>query len=717
MSFFKGNNFYLCLISITILSWCVGGIADEKNKQPQGEMKRSCVSTLPEARAIFAKDRNNLAALQTIADCTSESSNQYASDAKEIFEKSQILSVVPHLLEIAQIKELIPILKEVEVKKDKSINDYLMLNEIYEKLGDPEKQFQTLKAAITASPNDPRPLLLLAAKKLNLGLKEEAFDLFTSYVKNSPPHPGQIYLTAYVLALINPFLTAILLLSFIWFFAYRILVVQQQGARETLDMRLGLGTMLFVIPLLLAFRFWQTSAAIPFGALVIILLVEVLTLGKKYWTVLINPIKKFLYQFFHFMVHGVLLAKKLDQLSSGLRVVIALLAMCVLGTIAPTIKIPDLRYGVTAFFAFLFYATLGSLLVSFIRSRQSLTSSLRWIAIAATLPFLISYLISNWSALGEPLLFARWPSESSVNSFFNYLLFWGVSLILSLHLGRIVGEALLQPIREIMSKVARIEKGDWKAQVQIYSQDEIGKLGHAINRMRLGLERREVIEKSFHKYIDKNIAERILAGGASEFRIEGTATQAVVLFADIRGYTRLSESKEAHEVVHLLNAYFEKMVRIVKNHGGVVDKFIGDNLMAVWGVPHPTENAELKAVTAATEMIQEIELWSRELVQQGFPSLGIGVGINSGKVIAGSLGCTEHLEYTVIGDAVNTAQRAEAQAQKQEILITESVYEIVKTHIEARSLEPVRVKGKEQLQKYWAVEKLSETPSQISRAS
>lgn len=713
------NSLFLYLFFLLI--WSLAGnaetaennlvIQDLKNRFSEETKSGSCISTLPLARKIYAEDSKYLPALQTIADCTQadQDINHYAAGAKEIFEQSRILSIVPQLLEMAQVKELVPILKEVEVKKDKSINDYLMLNEIYERLGEPEKQITALKDAINASPGDPRPLLLLAAKKLNAGEKEEALSLFKDYIAQSKPHPGQLYLMIYVLALINPLISAIGLLALIWALAYYLLYRKNKGSNESYEIRIGIGTILFIIPSLLAFRFWQSGKALPFGALVIILLIELFVLTKPYLAKIYSPIFRLINKTIYFVFNGILLAKKLDALPSGSRIFIALITLTVLGTIAPTIEIPDLRYAVTAFCAFLFYATLGSLLVSFLRSRTSLLSSLRWIAIAATLPFLISYMISNWNTLGVPFLYARIPSTKAVDSLFNYLVFWGVSLVLSLHLGKIIAEALIQPIREITEKVARIEKGELTAKVTVFSKDEIGSLGHAINRMGSGLERREQIEKTFHKYIDKQIADRILEGCESELRIEGKNTKAVVLFADIRGYTTLSEHTPVQDVVKLLNQYFERMVKIVQKHEGVVDKFIGDNLMAVWGVPYEILRAEEKAVRAALEMLAEMQSWNEELKKQGGPSLAIGIGLNAGTVIAGSLGCTEHMEYTVIGDVVNSAQRAESNAKPNEILVTDVIHEKIKEMIIATPLEPMKVKGKDILQTFWSVTAIKET--------
>jgi class 3 adenylate cyclase len=682
-----------------------------KTKLIQELKAGTCISTLALARKIYLLDPKDLRALETIAECTQADNDihNYASGAKEIFEQSRILSIVPHILEMAQVKELVPILKEVEVKKDKSLNDYLMLNEIYERLGEPEKQISALKEAIQSAPGDPRPLLLLAAKKLDAGEKEEALGIFRNYLSLSNPHPGQIYLMAYVFALIYPLSSAIGLLLLIWLSAYFLIYHQNKGKNESYEIKIGISTILFIIPSLLAFRFWQSGKALPFGALLVIFLIEVFLLAKPTLRKIYAPLFRLINRIIFFVFNGILLARKLDALPSGSRVFIALITLTVLGTIAPTIEIPDLRYAVTIFSAFLFYATLGSLLVSFLRSRTSLLLSLRWIAIAATLPFLISYLISNWNSLGSPLLYARLPATKAIDSLFNYLVFWGVSLFLSLHLSKIIAQALVEPIQEIIKKVARIEKGELTAKVNVFSKDEIGSLGQAINRMGNGLERREKIEKIFHKYIDKQIADRILEGCETEVRIEGRKTHAVVLFADIRGYTSMSENIPVQEIVKILNDYFERMVKVVQKHEGVVDKFIGDNLMAVWGVPYEKFRAEEKAVKAALEMLKEIETWNQELEKQGSPTLAIGIGLNAGTVIAGSLGSSDHMEYTVIGDVVNSAQRAESIAKGNELLITDSVYDKIKHLVVATPLDPIKVKGKEIIQNYWSVTELKDT--------
>jgi class 3 adenylate cyclase len=673
--------------------------------------KKSCISSLPLANAVYAEDPNDLYALQTIVKCTrsEQSINQYALHTKEMFERSKILSIVPKLLDVAQVKDLVPILREVEVKKEKSISDYLMINEIYERLGDPEKQIDTLKEAIRASPDDPRLLFLLATKQFANQRLGETKGLFKTYLAQAANRPGQIYLMAYVLALAYPLALSLSLVGLIWALALILGYRKIQVLNDWHDLKLRLPLLVLVVPPLLAFRFWQTGKALPVGALLLFLCIQIFFLLDPLLSKVYRPILRFIGKFFYFVFNGTVLAKKMAELSSGTRFLISFVTLLFLGTIAPTIDIPDLKYSLIILCSMVLYTTIGSLMISFLRSRKSLVVSLRWIGIVATFPFLISYVVSNWSSLGPPLLYGEMPSPVAVDSLVSYLVFWGVSFFLALHLGKIIAQAFIQPMAEIIEKVSLIEKGQFDAKVKVFSKDEIGDLGHAINRMGSGLEKREKIEKTFRKYVDHQIAERILDGVENELRIEGQNVDAVVLFADIRGFTSLSEKTSPEEVVKMLNQFFERMVKIIQQNGGVIDKFIGDNVMAVWSVPYPIEDAEKKAITAAIGMLKEMEKWNQELTRQGRAEIGVGIGLNTGKMIAGSIGSADRMEYTVIGDTVNTAQRAESIAKKQQLVVTDAMYEKIKDLVEATPLEPTKVKGKENLQSWWSVTGIKES--------
>lgn len=681
-----------------------------KLKERLAEARGSCLTTLPLARSIYQQDPADIPALQTIVSCSSPDANvaQYATHTKEIFENSRILSIVPKLLEVAQVKDLVPILKEVELKEGKELGDYLMINEIYDRMGEPEKKIDNLRAAIREAPNNPLPLMLLANEQFRMGRAEENENLLKTYLNRAEPLPGQMYFLAYVLAMAYPITVSAVIVGLIWslgaLMAYRN-VVMLKGWH---DFNVGLSTLVLLLPPFLGFRFWQTGKALPLGALLFFALVQIFFLARPLLRKVYRPILKALSTAIYFVLNGTKLAQILNQFSAGTRILISLVTIVVISTIAPTIEIPDIRYGVIFFCSMVLYGTIGSLMIGFLRSRESLVTSLRWIGIAATLPFLISYLVANWNSLGTPFLYGQLPTPSAIDSLMSYFMFWGVSFFLALHLGKIIAEAVIEPLAEIVRKVQMIEKGNFQEKVRILSRDEIRRLGNAINSMGDGLQRREKIEKTFRKYVDHQVAKRILDGLESEVRIEGTRVDAVVLFADVRGFTSLAEKASPEEIVQMLNQLFERMVGIIQRNQGVIDKFIGDNMMVVWGVPTPIADAELKAVTAACEMLEEIRNWNRELVAGGRSEIGVGIGLNCGPMIAGSIGSSERMEYTVIGDTVNTAQRAESIAKRQQLVITDVMYERLRGCVNVTPLEPMKIKGKEGLVTWYAVDSVRE---------
>lgn len=679
-------------------------IDDLKLKLANTNRKKSCLSDLPIARKIYEKENDNLAALQVIADCSqSQAIDHYATGMKEILEGSHILSIIPKILDMAQVKDLIPILREVEVKDDKDLTDYLMINEIYDRLGQPDKQMDSLKMAIEIAPGDPRPIMILALKNFDDSQNKEKEGLLKSYLTQNIRHPGRIYLMMYVLALVYPLTASLLLLFTIWILGSLIGLRKIRNLTDWRKAKFGLPMFILILPTLLAFRFWQSHQALPLGVLLILIFIQVFILANPILVKFYRPVFKFIGRVIYFIFNGTILAKRLARFSLASRGLIAIVTLTVLGVIVPTIESPDIKYGTLVLSSLILYGTIGSLMISFMRSRESLVTTLRWIAITATVPFLISYIVANWEHLGSPLLYGELPTKKTIDSLMSYLAFWGGSLFLATHLGKIMAEAFIQPINEIMATVAQIEQGQFKAKVEVYSKDEIGHLGNAVNRMGSGLEKREMIEKTFSRYVDKKIAQRILDGVESELRVAGQTVQATVLFCDMRGFTSFSEKTSAEEVVRLLNQFFERVVHVVQEHQGVVDKFIGDNLMAVWGVPNPVDNAEINATHAALKMIQEVDAWNIELEALGLSSVGVGIGLNCGPVVAGSIGSMDRMEYTVIGDTVNTAQRAESSAKRQQLIVTQAMHEKIKDKFECTALPPITVKGKLEPQNWFVV--------------
>jgi class 3 adenylate cyclase len=199
------------------------------------------------------------------------------------------------------------------------------------------------------------------------------------------------------------------------------------------------------------------------------------------------------------------------------------------------------------------------------------------------------------------------------------------------------------------------------------------------------------------KYLSKKVVKNV--EDSQELFLGGVEKKVVCLFSDIRGYTSITEGIEAATLVKLLNFHFERMHAIIEKHEGTLDKIVGDLIMAVWNIPKDQPEPELLAMKAALEMQKEmIRTVIPEWQRHGVEKVGMGVGVNAGKALAGNLGSSRFMNYTVIGDAVNTAQRLEAKARSGEVWMNEELYPLVHGKLEKplrRELD-IRLKGKEQ---------------------
>ncbi|MET0385237.1 MAG: adenylate/guanylate cyclase domain-containing protein [Polyangiales bacterium] len=209
------------------------------------------------------------------------------------------------------------------------------------------------------------------------------------------------------------------------------------------------------------------------------------------------------------------------------------------------------------------------------------------------------------------------------------------------------------------------------------------------------IEKEALTRERFQRLLSPAIAELVVSG---EVAVEkgGQARETTVFFSDIRGFTAMSETRTAQQIVDMLNEYFELMVEIVFRHEGTLDKFVGDEIMALFGAPVSHPDDAYRAVKVAVEQLEALEEWNRMRLAEGEQAVHIGIGINTGSVVAGYLGSSKALEYTVIGDVVNTASRLCSLAQPSEILISSSTYEVVKDYFETHELAPTQVKNKAQ---------------------
>ena len=207
------------------------------------------------------------------------------------------------------------------------------------------------------------------------------------------------------------------------------------------------------------------------------------------------------------------------------------------------------------------------------------------------------------------------------------------------------------------------------------------------------LRREAVVVSNFQRYFAPNLASQI-AQQEGEVALGGTKRPVVVFFSDIRGFTPMSETMNPDEIAGLLTDYFTEMVDIVFEHQGTLDKFMGDAIMALWGAPIAHEDDADRAMQCALDQLDTLEKMNAKWQEAGRQPLAVGIGINFGEVFAGNIGSNRRLEYTVIGDAVNTASRLCSSAGGNEILISEPFYKALKTPPNVEALEPIQVKGK-----------------------
>lgn len=272
---------------------------------------------------------------------------------------------------------------------------------------------------------------------------------------------------------------------------------------------------------------------------------------------------------------------------------------------------------------------------------------------------------------------------------------WLSILILSLSFlfAYLYSETLARPIAKLADAAVRISQGDFNIHLPVKGRDEVGQLSETFNQMAKDLEHRVRVIETFHKFHNKEIADKLLSG---DVNLQGERKESVILFTDLRDFTSLSESITAEEVVEMLNEYMTRMVSIIRAHKGIVDKFVGDAIMAVWGVPEGSPDDVRNAVKACLGMREDLEKLNQERALRGLLPLKMGMGLNRGEVIAGNIGSSEKMEYTVIGDPVNVASRIESMTKtySTDILISKNVLDCVADEFEFEACGETKVKGK-----------------------
>ena len=271
-------------------------------------------------------------------------------------------------------------------------------------------------------------------------------------------------------------------------------------------------------------------------------------------------------------------------------------------------------------------------------------------------------------------------------------------VVLGVGAGLVFVALLVGPLRRLRSGVERLTAGDLGARVPPTSGDEVGELTRAFNEMGESLQQKERIQSAFGRYASDYVLTSLLENPEGP-ELEGAEREVTILFADIRGFTRLSEGLKARDVVSLLNEVFQTVSDEILKRGGTIDKFIGDSVMAYFGAPVPNTDHAADAVAAAVA-IQRSVMGRNAALEQGGQRVDVGIGVHTGVVVVGNIGSDRRTDFTAIGDPVNVAARLEKLAGPGEILVSEAVQrrvrDVVKLHFEGeRQLsgrqEPVHV--------------------------
>jgi adenylate cyclase len=278
---------------------------------------------------------------------------------------------------------------------------------------------------------------------------------------------------------------------------------------------------------------------------------------------------------------------------------------------------------------------------------------------------------------------------------------WQAGLItlgmVSLGIGGAVGLATLlsRPIFRLVAGTRAIAEGNFKVSLPVTSHDELGTLTESFNQMAKSLREKEMIKRAFSRYVAREVVEEVLKD-PEQLQLKGERREVTVLFCDVRGFTAMAERLAPEQVVSLLNDFYTLIIDVTFKHDGTLDKFLGDGVMAIFGAPIAHPDHALHAARAALAMRAGVERLSEARVAAGKEPIVIGIGVNAGEVVAGTVGTEDRMEYTVIGDNVNLASRLCSSAKPGQILISRPTWEMLREGVEGRPLGSIRVKGKDE---------------------
>ncbi|MEZ5400211.1 MAG: adenylate/guanylate cyclase domain-containing protein [Bryobacteraceae bacterium] len=269
----------------------------------------------------------------------------------------------------------------------------------------------------------------------------------------------------------------------------------------------------------------------------------------------------------------------------------------------------------------------------------------------------------------------------------------------------LLSQRMSRPLLSLKSALESIGRGEFDVTIHTDSVSEFSQVAETVQTLGKGLQERDRVKKAFSRYLSPQVMDSVMAAETAP-RLHGERSKVTIMFVDIRGFTTMSENMRPEQSVFILNAVFEKTVEVIFRHGGSLDKFLGDGLMAVFGAPRQDINQEENAVRAALEIQRQIDILNGSEEFENIPNIRLGIGINSGVAVVGNIGSAQRMEYTAIGDTVNVAARLQSATGELgvEVLVSEYTFNAVRGMFRARNVGELAVKGREDTVEGYVIE-------------
>ncbi len=276
----------------------------------------------------------------------------------------------------------------------------------------------------------------------------------------------------------------------------------------------------------------------------------------------------------------------------------------------------------------------------------------------------------------------------------------------------LISKLLSRPVEQLVEGTREISQGNYKFRFQDSRKDELGQLMKSLNTMTEGLSKKKQVEQTFSRYVSPKVASTLM-DDMGKNQLGGSHVEATVLFADISGFTSLSEELEPAAINSLLNDYFTLIDTVAGKHKGHIDKYIGDCAMILFGAPFEDKEHGLHGVQCGVEIQEVIQKYNLSRKNQGMITVDFCVGLNSGIMLAGNMGSERRMEYTVIGNAVNLASRLSSVATAGQVLVTREQHDalMLATLYDTRRVQTIKLRGKTLPVEIWQVEGQAEVLS------